>query len=294
LEVRMRIVDAQIHEPGPRLDWSRESRDVRSRLLTELVVGWMDAVGVDAAILHGIDDEWARQATLECPERLACVPQVFDPSTFDLDRALDRTRAGGNVVALRVVVVYPETGEGIERLRAGRYDEIFRRCEQQGMPVFLYVSGDIPLARQVVDRFPDLQIIIDHLGIRQPPSLPRDVPPFKALPDLLALAQHPNVNVKVSGAPSLSEEGFPFADLWPKLHAVIDAFGPRRLLWGSDATRLAGRIGFDIRSAGEGEYPGKHTYAESVHFLRDTFELSVATKEWLLGGTARRLLRWPT
>jgi predicted TIM-barrel fold metal-dependent hydrolase len=97
------------------------------------------------------------------------------------------------------------------------------------------------------------------------------------LPDLLALARFGNVAVKCTNAPSLSHEGYPFADLWPHLHAVLAAFGPERTMWGSDITMHLGDV----------------TYAQAVDYVRQSDQLSESEKALVLGRTLRRILRWP-
>jgi hypothetical protein len=107
-----------------------------------------------------------------------------------------------------------------------------------------------------------------------------DSPPFKAYPQLLTLGQFPNVGVKVCGLQSLSEQGGHREDVWPYLEQVIEAFGVHRLMWASDITRFYGRIGFDYRfPQAEGNYPGKHTYPDSLHFLLQDERLTSEEKE---------------
>jgi hypothetical protein len=154
--------------------------------------------------------------------------------------------------------------------------------------------GNLAAPDEVAGRYPDLTLVVDHFGMLQPPATERDSPPFRTLPELLALARHPNVAVKFCGAPALSQQAYPYADVWPELEQVLEAFGPDRLLWASDISRFWGRIGFDTRIPnGEEEYDGKHTYGEALHYLRDTDRLSRSDKEWLLGGTVQKLLGWP-
>ena len=66
----------------------------------------------------------------------------------------------------------------------------------------------------------------------------RDEASFANLTQLLALAKHPNIAVKASSAPGYSSEAYPFRNVHPYLRAVFDAFGPRRMFWGTDITRM--------------------------------------------------------
>ena len=81
--------------------------------------------------------------------------------------------------------------------------------------------------------------------------------------------------------PALSKEPFPYRDVNPVLREIVDAFGADRLMWASDTTRFRGRIGIGRfqNPATLGDYPGKHTYAESLLFIRENEVLSRAEKE---------------
>jgi hypothetical protein len=52
------------------------------------------------------------------------------------------------------------------------------------------------------------------------------------MPQLLALAKHDNVAVKISGAGTLSHQGYPYPDIWDPLARIFDAFGFDRCMWG--------------------------------------------------------------
>ena len=61
--------------------------------------------------------------------------------------------------------------------------------------------------------------------------------PWADLPKVLELAKRSNAVIKVSGACTLSQEPYPFPDIWDPLGRVFDAWGFDRCLWGSDWTR---------------------------------------------------------
>ena len=52
-----------------------------------------------------------------------------------------------------------------------------------------------------------------------------------------ALAKYPNVAVKATGQASYATDAYPFRIL-TRMHRVFDAFGPRRMFWGTDITRM--------------------------------------------------------
>jgi predicted TIM-barrel fold metal-dependent hydrolase len=55
---------------------------------------------------------------------------------------------------------------------------------------------------------------------------------------MLALARYPNVAIKATGAPSYSSEPYPYRNIHDHLRRIYDAFGPDRMFWGTDITRM--------------------------------------------------------
>jgi L-fuconolactonase len=92
----------------------------------------------------------------------------------------------------------------------------------------------------------------------------------------MRLAIYPNISVKLSAAPALSTQCYPFEDLWPYVHQVVGAFGPERVMWGSDWTRVAGFVSYD----------------EGIGYIATTDELSKHDKSLILGQSLRRVFGW--
>ncbi len=88
----------------------------------------------------------------------------------------------------------------------------------------------LPKVAEVAQRHPNLKLILDHLG------RPRGTAPLPErwanLPEVLALAKYPNVAMKATGAPSYSDQPYPFRDIHDNLHRLYDAFGPDALVLG--------------------------------------------------------------
>jgi predicted TIM-barrel fold metal-dependent hydrolase len=188
----------------------------------------------------------------------------------DLDEHVARFSDHPAGVGVRVVV-NPDS----EMLQTSECRAIFAAASAADLPVFVWVYvGRLHALSDLVESFPSLRLVVDHLGMR-------DVSgryPFDRLDELLVLAQHPKVVAKCSGTMGLSREEYPFADLWPHLHRVLEAFGPERVMWGSDIT----------------QHMRRGTYAESVDFVRRSSELSDVDKSLVLGGSARAILGWPS
>jgi len=173
----------------------------------------------------------------------------------------------------------------------GRFEPLYRHAEKYGLPLFFSTHGWAHVLESVAQQHPGLTMIVDHLGVSQSPVSPPRAEPWDMLPGVLGLAPYPNVHVKFSGVPVMSSAAYPFEDTWPHLHRIINAFGPDRLMWGSDFTRL--RSVPAVFGGGLATRDRWRLYSDSVSYLRETTELSQADKEKLFGGSIRRVLRWP-
>ena len=102
---------------------------------------------------------------------------------------------------------------------------------------------------ELAESLPDLPIIIEHLGsINTPDGEPA---PFKIRQRVFSLARFPNVYIKVHGLGEFCRrtspvtEPFPFErPVPPLLEMAYQAFGPSRMMWGSDYPPVSGREGY--------------------------------------------------
>jgi len=89
----------------------------------------------------------------------------------------------------------------------------------------------LPAACELARRFPEQPFVLDHIA--KPFIREGKIEPWAA--DIRALAAHPNVCCKLSGMVSEADwERWKPADFEPYLDVVVEAFGPRRLMIGSD------------------------------------------------------------
>ena len=98
------------------------------------------------------------------------------------------------------------------------------------MVLQLQVEGEQLLAMLPLLAQSPTRLLIDHCG-RPDPALGLEQAGFQAL---LGLGRTGRAVVKLSGAGKFSHAAHPFADTWPYLHALVDAFTPARCVWGSD------------------------------------------------------------
>lgn len=300
----MTIIDAQLHEPALARDPQGLDRDARFGLMLDVELAYMDAVGVDKAVLFPIEPEWGPWACAQVPERFAYVPMLRPPGVLGgldvadpgLPAQLARWAEDPACVAVRMMHTLP--GHLFQAGAAGPwvsdvdvYEPLLQGCLEHGLPLFMSTAGALDGPAEVLRRHPEIVVIVDHLGLRQNPTFGLDTPPMRDLPGLLALAEHPTAHVKVSGVPTLSGGHYPFDDLWDGLEQVVAAFGAERLMWGSDISRVMGRAG-SVQLAPPGLQYARHTYAEALFYVRETNRLTAGQKEWLLGRTAATVLGW--
>lgn len=93
--------------------------------------------------------------------------------------------------------------------------------------VFPRHLGHIP---RLADDVPALKIVIDHLA--KPPIASGELEPWAT--QLATAAERPGVYAKVSGLNTVAPVDWSADDLRPFVEVAVDAFGPDRLIFGSD------------------------------------------------------------
>jgi predicted TIM-barrel fold metal-dependent hydrolase len=154
----------------------------------------------------------------------------------------------------------------------GTADWLWPAAEKAGVPLMLLVPGSLEIIGGIAERHPGLKICVDHLGLK---GGVKDDAAFADLPALLALAKHPNIVVKAGALPCYSSESYPYRGLHKYLKQVFDAFGPQRIFWASDVTRLTS------------------SYRQCVTLLTEELSfLSAQDKELIVGRAMCNWLGW--
>jgi len=95
----------------------------------------------------------------------------------------------------------------------------------------LIFEKQLPATIDLVSRFPNQRFVLDHIG--KPKISYTILDPWKSL--ITELAQYPDVYCKISGMVTEAEwKNWKKEDFLPYLDAVFEAFGPERLMFGSD------------------------------------------------------------
>jgi predicted TIM-barrel fold metal-dependent hydrolase len=107
---------------------------------------------------------------------------------------------------------------------------VWERAASLGIPICIMVLfHQIPRVRTVLERFPHVTVALDHLAV---PRLSAG-PPYDSVPPLLELVRFPNLYLKFSSV-SLYEARRGKSTPKEFFTCLIDRFGARRLMWGSN------------------------------------------------------------
>ena len=123
-------------------------------------------------------------------------------------------------------------------LHNGDIDWLWSAAEEFRVPITLMATDSLSLIGDIAERHPGLKITIDHLGGRGGLTTLKDHEAMVHMSDLLALAKHSNIAVKATGAPAYSDEPYPFTIMQSYIRQIFDVYGPDRMFWGTDITRM--------------------------------------------------------
>ena len=97
----------------------------------------------------------------------------------------------------------------------------------------------------LVEELPNLTVIIEHLaGMGIHAIGAPEMPPDDVFRQSLTLARFPNTVMKIHGMGEISDPPFPYRNTPPYVRMAYDAFGPDRMIWGSDWPRVTNREGY--------------------------------------------------
>ena len=212
----------------------------------EALLFQMDRYEVTHAVLVQMQGQMDNDYEFECvrryPGRFAPVV-VVDTERPDAPDTLQRlAEQGASGVRLRATT----RSSGDDPLA------IWHAADRVGLAVSCYgssaefASDDFAM---LVQSLPNVNIVIEHLGSH---SRSDTTDAERALrQQAFALARFPNCFIKVTGLGEFCRrampvtEPFPFVQpIPPYLSQVYDAFGPRRMMWGSDYPPVAAREGY--------------------------------------------------
>ncbi len=234
----MPIIDAQIHTWGTGLP-SNQSHWQVTHFTPAEAIALMDEAGVDAAVIHppGWDPnstEMAFDAIKTYPGRFAIMGSL--PLDHPAPRArIAQWRNQPGMLGFRYTFLHDPARQW---LADGTIDWLWTEAEKAGVPIAVLATDSLKDLARIAERHPALRLTIDHLGGRGGLTTLKDEAAMTHMPDLLALAKFPNVAVKATGAPGYSGEAYPFLKMHTYLRQIYDAFGPNRMFWGTDISKM--------------------------------------------------------
>ncbi|NHN85299.1 amidohydrolase family protein [Acetobacter musti] len=252
---------------GKRSDWSQERP-----CTVETLIAAMDEAGIaKAAVVHssttyGFDNSYVVDSCARYPDRLVAVGSVdvLQPDAVnEIRRWVERGLSG-----LRLF-----TGGSTKEFDPSELDDprsfpAWELCGELGLSMCIQTGPvGLPQVRALAERFPDVPIILDHLGR---PDV-TDGPPYTAAQSLFDLAPFSSIFLKLTPrimGDSIKGKATPDT-LFRK---IVDVFGARRLAWGSNFPTSPGTLSEILATAKE-RLSG----------------LSEADREWIFAKTAEVL-----
>jgi len=273
----MLIADAQVHiwaANTPARPWPARHKPHRPDPLgKEELLKEMDTAGVNRAVIvppswEGERNDLALAAAKAHPGRFAVMGRL-DPETPGAREAVSAWRNQPGMLGLRFTFHRPGLRE---LLTEGRVDWLWPAAEKAGVPIMVLVPhGLAHLMAEIAGRYPGLRIVMDHLGLHAG----KDEEAFAEFDQFLALAKHPNIAAKASCLPYFTTDSYPYRRLHPYIRKVYDAFGPKRMFWGTDLSRLP------------------CTYRQGITlFTEELSWLKSEDKEWIMGRGVCEWLGW--
>jgi predicted TIM-barrel fold metal-dependent hydrolase/L-rhamnose mutarotase len=230
----MRIVDTHLHLIY--LDrfsypWLEGTPLKRSWTLEEYLAE-AEKLGIETS-LHMEVDVAEKDMEAETDFALSISPRVSGaiaaarPERFDFPLHLERLAAKKGVKGIRRLL----QSEPDELSASDLFASNLRRLTAHDLGFDLCIRADqLPLARALAAKCPDVQFILDHCG--NPQIAKGDLGPWRQ--HIRELAELPNVAAKVSGIIPHAPKGWTVDDLRPAVEHIIESFGWDRVVWGSD------------------------------------------------------------
>jgi predicted TIM-barrel fold metal-dependent hydrolase len=277
-QIKDMFIDAHSHVWSPEIDkWplakGQTKADLKPTSFTpEALLKLAEPVGVGRVVLiqhsvyHLFDNRYLIACAKNMPGRFSIVGMVDDTIPHPDTTMKDLLPHG--VRGLRIT---PRI-RGEKWLEGPGMAALWKAGAETGQAMCCLIdAADIPQVAAMCGKFPDTPVVIDHFARIGVDGTIRDAD----LASLCGLAKHNKVHVKLSAFYALGKKQPPHEELLPMIRRVLDAFGPERCMWASDAPYQV-------------EPP--NTYASSIELIRDRLTgISDGDRQWLLRKTAEKV-----
>jgi predicted TIM-barrel fold metal-dependent hydrolase len=222
---------------------------------------------IQHSVYHLWDNSYLTDAVKRHPKRFR-VQGMVDDHAKEPGAAMKKLLPLG-VTGFRITPFVRKKDEQPKWLDTPGMAEMWQTAATTRQAMCLLINpSDLPATGAMCRKHPDTPVVIDHFARVGADGEVRDAD-VKALCEL---ARHKHAHVKVSAFYALGKKKPPHDELAPMIRRLVDAFGPRRLMWASDAPY---------------QVQGVNTYKASIALVRDRLDfLSKPDRDWLLAGTA--------
>ena len=194
----------------------------------------IDAAGVDKAILvqassaYAFDNTYVSEAVATHPDRFTGVFSV-DIVAPDAVAKMKHWMAKG-LTGMRIFTAGSTQPEQQTFFAEPASFPAWQFAADNGLSVCMQMQlRGAPLLASVMDRFPEVRVILDHFARVEA----ADGPPYVAAAPLFALAKYPNLYLKLTHRPlEQSVKGKATPETF--LSKVVQEFGANRIVWGSN------------------------------------------------------------
>ena len=252
---------------GTQSAWSSERPTTYQQLLAA-----MDEAGVaKAAIVHsstayGYDNSYVADAVEAVPARFTGVYSI-DLMAPDAIKTFDYW-LGRGCTGMRLFTTGSTLPDQATWFVDPKTYPFWEHAAAKSIPVCMQMKQEgLPLLRQIMDRFPKVTMILDHLA-RAPFA---DGPPYREAADLLALAKYQQLYLKITPI-NITPKSWGKATPESFFGKIVDTFGPSRIAWGSNFPNSIGSMA-EILSAAQ----------KAFAFVRPS------DQDWIFGKTAQTL-----
>jgi L-fuconolactonase len=212
------------------------------------------------------DTRWLLELARE-DESIVGVVGWFDLCSQELEKDLDGLRWPNKLVGVRAML--QDEDDDAHMLRP-EFRRGLKVVQESGLAYDLLVyPRHLKNALALVREFPGVRFVLDHIA--KPPIATGELHPW--MDDIRTLAHEPNVACKLSGMVTEAVKTWTPEDFEPYLDIVCEAFGERRLMFGSDwpVCELAAPYEAVVRIVEQHIAP-----------------LPQESREWIMGGNASR------
>jgi L-fuconolactonase len=221
-------LDEPGHEPIRR---SFGTADLRTAA-TATVAGRRLECTVLVQCVTSVDETREFLALADSDPLIGAVVGWADLTSPAIGDVLDALRAGPGGTYLRAVRHLVQGESDAAWLQQPSVERGLRAVGERGLGYDLLIrSHQFPQAIRLAERLPGLPLVLDHAG--KPPIARQDLDDWER--GVRRLAAHPQVRCKVSGLVTEADhEKWTVDDIRPVWEVLLAAFGPDRLMFGSD------------------------------------------------------------